>query len=145
MVILFVFILYYYTIFLIQAWFFRYKDLDYFENFLSKADWEQERFGRKVAVSLHNIPISEYHFVQSMKPKGWLSNFIVDMQCSIWREKEELQEKIILSQAAVVSINLSTWKVYPCFILSIFTISCIVSRINCCLRPNQRQGGKGAC
>jgi hypothetical protein len=81
---------------------------EFYSKFLSKVDWEQERFGRNVAVSLYDIPISEYHFVQSMKPKGWLSNFIVDMQCCIWREKEEWQDKIILSQATVVSINLST-------------------------------------
>lgn len=59
-------------------------------------------------MGLHGIDISEFHFVQSMKPGGWLSNFIVDVQCSIWSAKEEWKDKIILSQPAVVSINLST-------------------------------------
>lgn len=126
--------LYYNTVFLIKAWFFfRYKDLDefYSKHIMSKADWEQKHFGNKAAVDINGITISEHDFVKSMKLNGWISNFIVDVQCSIWREEEEWKDKIILSQSAVVSINLSTCNVYTCFILSTFTISSIVSRMNC--------------
>jgi LEA14-like dessication related protein len=98
---------------------------------MSKADWEQKHFGNKAAVDINGITISEHDFVKSMKLNGWISNFIVDVQCSIWREEEEWKDKIILSQSAVVSINLSTCNVYTCFILSTFTISSIVSRMNC--------------
>ena len=49
---------------------------------------EKGRFRWKAAVGLHDIQISEFHFVQSMKHDGWLSNFIVDVQCCIWKAKE---------------------------------------------------------
>ncbi|EAY99459.1 hypothetical protein OsI_21427 [Oryza sativa Indica Group] len=81
----------------------RYKDLDefYSKHIMSKADWEQKHFGNKAAVDINGITISEHDFVKSMKLNGWISNFIVDVQCSIWREEEEWKDKIILSQSAV--------------------------------------------
>ncbi|XP_066160227.1 uncharacterized protein [Oryza sativa Japonica Group] len=81
----------------------RYKDLDefYSKHIMSKADWEQKHFGNKAAVDINGITIAEHDFVKSMKLNGWISNFIVDVQCSIWREEEEWKDKIILSQSAV--------------------------------------------
>jgi hypothetical protein len=102
--------LYYNTIFLIQPFFSRYSYLDefYSSHILSKEKWEEKDFEQKYVVDLYGIRISEYQFVQSMKPTGWLSNFIIDAVCAIWREEEEWRDKIILSQPAVVSIILST-------------------------------------
>jgi hypothetical protein len=81
---------------------------------ISKKRFYQKPIGkRKISaeklyvVSLHDVNIFEYLFVQSMKPGGWLRNFIVEVQCCIWMKMEEWKDKIILSQPAVVSINLS--------------------------------------
>ncbi|CAM0149308.1 unnamed protein product [Urochloa decumbens] len=81
----------------------RYSYLDefYSSHILSKEKWEEKDFEQKYVVDLYGIRISEYLFVQSMKPTGWLSNFIIDVVCAIWREEEEWRDKIILSQPAV--------------------------------------------
>ncbi|KAL6615709.1 hypothetical protein ACP70R_037979 [Stipagrostis hirtigluma subsp. patula] len=81
----------------------RYSYLDefYSSHILSKEKWEEKDFEQKYVVDLYGIRISEYQFVQSMKPTGWLSNFIIDAVCAIWREEEEWRDKIILSQPAV--------------------------------------------
>jgi hypothetical protein len=84
----------------------------YEENVLN-ADIDSDDITTMVQIGDHEI--TKATFSKSLKPDGWMSSFVMDAQCEIWRL--QWPDKIILTTFASVSSNFA----YQVIILVTFT------------------------
>lgn len=64
---------------------------------------DNDSHGSHIIVQIGDHTITKATFSKSLKPDGWMSSFVLDAQCEIWRS--QWPDKIILTTFASVSSN----------------------------------------